>query len=215
MSFFKSLLLIVISSFFILWINAQLSKFKNLSNDDFAKLCAKNNVNLTKSNDIRKLGKLLVAYIEPNENPEKMQNCMNSTLREELEYNMNNIVKKCIQGSIELDESEIQQLIDESEKRYCGLHRIACYDWYLEDTIGCLNYTIYGNCEDEMFEKKLENVDEFANLGLSFTPKGLKNFIQILDCKATNAEQNCNEQQTARRKQLQNEFIDTFAVIRK
>lgn len=108
-----------------MWTNAQLLKYKNLSNDDFSALCAKNNVNLTKLNDNWELTKLLFAHLKTDGNPEKMQNCVNSTLREKLQYNMNNIVKNCIQGSIELDESSIQQLIDESERTFCGIYRLG------------------------------------------------------------------------------------------
>ncbi|XP_043477630.1 uncharacterized protein LOC122508396 [Leptopilina heterotoma] len=139
---------------------------------------------------------------------------MNSTLREELEYNMNNIVKKCIQGSIELDESDIQQLIDESERKYCGLYRIASYDRYLEKN-GCLDYNLTEICETEVFKRKLENINEFANLGLSFTPNGFKNFVELLECTSTDVKQNCNKKQYAKREQLHKEYVDTLTVIPK
>ncbi|XP_043477629.1 uncharacterized protein LOC122508394 [Leptopilina heterotoma] len=213
MSFFKSLTFIAISSLFIVWINAQLLKYKSLTNDDFAALCAKNNVNLTEFKNHTRLIDLFFAYEKADENPEKKQNCMNSTLRKELEYNMNNIVKKCIQGSIELDESDIQQLIDESERKYCGFYRLVCYDRYLGEEIGCLNYNLTDTCETEFFKRKQENINELANLGLSFTPNGFKNFVQIFECFLTDAKHNCKKEQYAKRKQIYKDYIDTLNVI--
>lgn len=76
---------------------------------------------LYKSNNVEDLfSKNLVAL----ENPEELSHCLDNSLSALLHKNMET-AKKCVEGSIELDDDSIKQLVKESENRLCALFRLG------------------------------------------------------------------------------------------
>lgn len=107
---------------------AQTFRYKQLTVDELKKLCAENKVNLTELENIHSyVEDLLFDSIAPTKNPDALKeekHCLGDSLQSLLKKEMF-IVKRCINGSIQLDNSIIQTLIDDSERKLCALSRLG------------------------------------------------------------------------------------------
>ncbi|XP_043477625.1 uncharacterized protein LOC122508390 [Leptopilina heterotoma] len=215
MYFFKSFLLVAFLVISISWTSAQLSEYKKLTNDDFGKLCEKNNVDLKKLYKESKVEDLFSKNIVAIENPEKIQHCLGNSLHELLQNNMQ-AAKKCVQGSIKLDDNSIKQLVDESEERLCALFRLASYELYLNDVNKNLeldsNASNIQECSNIMDKRPMENFREFDNLGLSYSPEGVKLYENIFNCVSLGIKKSNDKDQNAKRESLMKEYIATLKV---
>ncbi|XP_043477623.1 uncharacterized protein LOC122508387 [Leptopilina heterotoma] len=216
MSIFNLIFLTVLVGSCVVLTEAQTFKYKQLTVDELKNSCRKNKVNLTELEKIHSnVENLLYESITPTKNPDalkKDKNCLGDSLQGLLRKEMW-FVRRCLNGSIQLDNSTVQILIDESERKLCALSRLASYEEYLSEV--CLNSERSEKCQLNVMKKhKMENTNEFANLGLSYTDKGRKAWIELFDCASGEVSKTCNEGQQKKHAQLTKEFIDNLKINR-
>lgn len=99
--------------------------YQQLTEDELKKLCANNNVHLAELKTLHNnVQNLLTNSITPTENPTNETHCLGINLQHYLKREMH-IVEKCINGTIKLDNSSIQAIINESERKLCALSKLG------------------------------------------------------------------------------------------
>ncbi|XP_043477624.1 uncharacterized protein LOC122508389 [Leptopilina heterotoma] len=213
MYFLKLLFFISSSAFCIKSIGAQLSKYKNLTNEDFKKLCVKNNEDLEELHQQSGYDQMYQSYRKFINNSISIKDCVDNPLPEQFLLNTT-IIKKCIQGNIELDETSIQQLTYETKQKFCALMKIDSYSEELASHMEKVE--VPSDSFLEQFPKEchtilqttFENSDEFKNLGLSYTEKGLREITHLFRCLVKTIRKVSSNEETEKISQMFTEFYD-------
>ncbi|XP_051171002.1 uncharacterized protein LOC127287890 [Leptopilina boulardi] len=203
---FKSALLFVTCISYTL---AQLDSYNQLTSTDLQENCENNNVNLTELATIHeKVNSLREKKTDEMTIKDALKtddNCMGSELKTLLQEEMK-IVQKCLKGNITLSKDDINTLITESIKRLCALSRLTSFEHTLSS---CIDTDKQSECETKVLEpvESLENTEEFANLGLSYSKAQKQIWEDLFKC-STKAIENCSEEEKKTHLKLTSNTID-------
>ncbi|XP_043477628.1 uncharacterized protein LOC122508393 [Leptopilina heterotoma] len=195
MFFSKSALLIIFAACTSCTM-AQLAKYNSLSVKDLQASCEKNGGDIAQLETIHtKVDALFNEKLKEMSAEEALKtdcNCLGPDLKTLLKEEMA-VVKNCLKGEIELSDDDIKTLIGQSVKKLCALNRLSSFEKSLST---CINADEQLACETIVLEpvEELENSDQFANLGLTFSPEGKKVWTDLLDC-SSKAIENCSEEE--------------------
>lgn len=128
LNYFQERIMVIYFAGCMSFASAQLYQYKQLTDSDLKKMCQQNKVNLTELENLQEgIDNLLFESITPTKNPDELKkkpNCLGNTLQIRIQRQMN-IVRKCLQGNITLDDGTVHSLIQESEKKLCALSRLG------------------------------------------------------------------------------------------
>lgn len=112
----------------IIFAKAQLSKYNELTEKKLNEMCLKKKVNITEITNIQLIvNRLFLKSIEANGDFKAFKtnkHCLGYSLQEELHKEMN-VVKRCIEGTISLDDNATQILVEQSERKLCAFSRFG------------------------------------------------------------------------------------------